>query len=800
MKIIGFNLAKTHYNLPLDNGGACLMVDGEIKMLINEERINRKQYADGFKKSIEYILNANGLKVSDIDLWVASSCLEVRRTSEYVAAQMKEFGFSVAKEKIVVNDHHLAHAYSAFFPSGFDESIVIVLDGDGNVIDETQEKTNDKNYWFNRIEHNSYYVVKGKEITFLEDDNIAAGENGFGGVYRYFTYFCGFPGYKYAGKLMGLSAYGYTRNRFKNLEVFNLGENGKVQCKIKDSDRLNSAKIVQDWFKSEGIEIEAQIKGQDITEDTEDAAYLIQRELDRVLLHKVKYLVKKTGIKKVCIAGGVGLNAVTNRYLLDNAGIEKIFIQPAAGDSGQCLGNAYYGCSMKDESNLQSKVISVYQGRVYSDSEILRVLESKKEYINFKKMPFDKLSAKIAGEIAKDKIVGWFQGGSETGPRALGNRSLLADPRDKHMKDILNLRVKHREYFRPFAPSMLAEDANRWFDCPVEMPYMIMNANVRKPKQLQAITHFDGSARVQTVTKEQNYRYYKVISDFKKISGVPVVINTSFNDNEAIVESPEDALNTFLRTGVDCLGIGDFYVEKKSNAIEKLRELDKVTSEWTKESAKVDKVQYVKNKVLNKRMLGALKEYKSKGWLFDYHAEWGEFANEASKLNYHVQAMNASHAMVLEARKKYKEPIFFSENEFSEIAPSLKNKFDIVVSNLWFSMVNNVQQKKLLGNYKKLMREDGVLIVTMGHPCFSMDQNSLVTKRSIPKNVKYNKEFNYEKTIHENGLRLTDTHRPLAYYTNLFAKNGLVIINIKESDTLNSSFNPDFIIFVLSKK
>lgn len=800
MKIIGFNLAKTHYGLPLDNGGACLMIDGEIKMLINEERLNRKQYSEGFKESIKYLLEANNLELDEIDLWVASSCLETKRTPEYVSTQMKQFGLSVPSEKILVNNHHLGHAFSAYYPSGFDEAIIMVLDGDGNVVDEAQEKTNDRNYWLNQAEHNSYYVAKGKEVTFLEDDKITAGENGFGGAYRYFTYFCGFPGYKYAGKLMGLSAYGYARNRFKDLEVFELGENGKVKCKVKDTDRIDSAKVIRDWFQAEGVEIEPQVKGQDITEDTEDVAYLIQRELDRALLYKVRYLVEKTGIKNLCIAGGVGLNAVTNRYLLDNAGIEKIFIQPAAGDSGQCLGNAYYGCKIKDTDNLQSKTISAYQGREYTDEQIMAALETKKEYISFKKMPFEKLSQKIAEEIAKDKIVGWFQGKSEIGPRALGNRSLLADPRDKHMKDILNLRVKHREYFRPFAPSVIAEDANKWFDCPIEMPYMIVNARVKKPKQLQAVTHFDGSARVQTVTKDQNYRYYKVISDFKKLSGVPVVIDTSFNDNESIVETPEDALNTFLRTGIDCLGIGDFYVVKKSSAVKKMNELDKVTSEWTKESSRVDKVQHVKNKVLNKKILEALKQYKNKGWLFDYHAEWGELANEASRLNYHVQAMNASHAMVLEARKKYKAPIFFSESEFNEIAMSLKNKFDVVVSNLWFSMVNNTQQKKLIANYKKLMRDDGILILTMGHPCFSMDANSLVTKRSIPKNVKYSKEFSYEKTIHENGLRLTDTHRPLSYYTSLFAKNGFVVRDIKESDTLRSSFNPDFIIFILSKK
>jgi len=800
MKIIGFNLAKTHFGLPLDNGGACLIVDGEVKMLINEERINRKQYSPGFHESIRYILRANNLKPNDIDYWVASSCLETKRTPEYVSVQLHSYGLKVPEEKILINDHHFSHACSAFYPSGFEDAIVMVLDGDGNIIGRQKKDTNEKNYWHNRTEHNSYYVAKGNDITLTDDDDITEGENGFGGAYRYFTYFCGFPGYKYAGKLMGLSAYGSQRDRFKKLHIFDLGEDGKISCSLKDTDRLNSALLVKEWFMSKGIQIEPQTIGAEITEDTEDAAYFIQKELDRALLHKVKFLIKKTGIKNLCIAGGVGLNAVTNRYLLDNTNLKNIFIQPASGDSGQCLGNAYYGCMMKDSKNLSHKPISVYKGREYSDAEIQKVLESKKEYIQYKKLPFDELSKKVAGMIAKDKIVGWFQGESEMGPRALGNRSLLADPRDKHMKDILNLRVKHREYFRPFAPSVLNENAHTWFDCPVEMPYMIMNAKVKKPMQLQAVTHHDGSARVQTVSKEQNYRYWSIISEFKKITGVPVVINTSFNDNEAIVETPEDALETFLRTGIDCLGIGDYYVEKRKGAQVKIAELDSITHDWATESSKTNTIQQIKNKVLNKKMLELVKENKPKGWVFDYHMDWGELANEISKAGYHVQAMHKSSSMVLNARERYKDPIYFTENEFQEIVPSLKSKFDVVVSNLWFAIVTNKDQKKLLANYKKLLKEDGIIVISFEHPAFSDDKESLVTRRTHPKGISYTKTYQYTKIIHENGLLIKDIHRPLEYYSNLFKKSGFVILDIKESETLQSNFNPDFIIFVLTKK
>lgn len=800
MKIIGFNLEKTHYGLPLDNGGACLIVDGEVKMLINEERINRKQYSAGFKESIKYILNANNLTVDEIDFWVSSSCLEEKRKPDYVAKQLLDNGFKVSSNKILVNGHHLGHAYSAYYPSGFKEAIIMVLDGDGNMIGSSSEEITPKDYWKHNYEHNSYFVAKGNEISFLEDDNTKVGENGFGGAYRYFTFFCGFPGYKYAGKLMGLSAYGSVRNKYKDIKVFDLYENGVVKCNLKNDEHGESSKAVEKWLESQGVYVKALNKGEEINEDIEDVAFLIQRELDRALLHKVKYLVKKTGIKNLCIAGGVGLNAVTNRYLLDNAGLDNIFIQPASGDSGQCLGNAYFGTHQMDKENIKRGEVSVYQGKEYSDDEIFKALEGKKEYLTFKKLPFEKLAVQTAKEIAKDKIIGWFQGRSEMGPRALGNRSLLADPRDKHMKDILNLRVKHREYFRPFAPSILEDQAKKWFDCPVVMPYMIMNANVLKLTKLGAVTHYDGSARVQTVNKNQNYRYYRVIEEFSKISGVPVVIDTSFNDNEAIVETPAHALDTYLRTGIDILVIGDYFVTKKKGAQSKIAELDKIVNGWTKELDKEGKIQEIKNKVLNKIVVNLVKKYYKKGWVFDYHSEWGELANEIAKLDYTVQAMNTSDSRVLSARKMFKKPIFFTEKEFNEIAPSLKNKFDVVVSNLWFSMVSGEQESKLLNNYKKLMNVSGKLIITMGHPCFTDDKESLVTRREIPKNFKYTKESKITKIVHENGLQFIDNHRPLSYYTNLFEKNGFIINVIKESDTLNTRMNPDFIIFVLSRK
>ncbi len=569
MNIIGLNLEKTEYGLPLDNGGVCLIQNGKVTSMINEERLNRKQYSPGYKQSLEYILKANDLNLSDINLFVASSCLEECRSVESIQKELEKNGFDVPREIIKVCDHHLSHAYTAFYPSEFNEAIIMVLDGDGNLNDGKMLRgTKNKNfYWKNRFDHQSYYIGKGKNITLLEKDESIVEKNGFGGAYRYFTFFCGFPGYRFAGKLMGLSAYGYKRNKHKNVKLFELGDNGKVQCLLPNLYHTDSPSAVKKWLKNNGVNVKLRKPGEKISKDIEDIAWLVQRELNEALVHKVKYLVAKTGIKNLCIAGGVGLNAVTNKEILDKTGIKNIYIQPATSDSGQCLGNAYFGMHQFDQENCKRKNLSVYQGRKYSNQEILAALKNR-DGLKFQKMSFDGLAKLAAQKVADNKIIGWFQGRSEIGPRALGNRSIIANPINKKMKAILNEKVKHRESFRPFAPSVLEEKANGWFAIDSRAPYMILNSQVIDSKKIPSVTHKDGSARLQTVNKKDNQKYHKLISEFEKITKVPVVINTSFNDNEAIVESPQDAIKTFMRTGIDFLFIGNYYVEKTKQSYE----------------------------------------------------------------------------------------------------------------------------------------------------------------------------------------------------------------------------------------
>jgi carbamoyltransferase len=557
MNIIGINLQSTIYGLELNDGGTCLMIDGKVHSMIAEERISRKRHDSGYKNSIPLLLGKANLKLKDIDLFVASSCLEKKRTKKSVQLELESNGFKIPLNKIMVCDHHMSHALTAYYPSGFDKALVIVMDGDGNAkcFDKNTTKTN---YWKNKFDHQSYYIADSKGVKLLEKDNIPAGENGLGGAYRYFTYFCGFPGNKYAGKLMGLSAYGSKRNTYGDLKLFYLDKNNQIRCTLPDENRFESQLVVEKWFKENNVKIKSQpFSKNTFDESIEDAAWFVQRELQEIIVKKINYLVKKTGIRNICIAGGVGLNAVANQYILENADIDGLFIQPACGDQGQCYGNAIYGALKHNE--IIDRKSRVYLGPKYSENEIENALVKFKDKIIFKKKSEDELLLHASNSIKSNKIISWFHGRSEIGPRALGHRSILANPINPKMKLILNKRIKHREHFRPFAPSVLLSESNKWFCLNKEASYMIINSVVKSNK-IPAVTHIDNSARVQTV---KCGKYERLIKCFQKLTGVPILLNTSFNDNEPIVETPEDAISTFLKTDLDFLYLENYVVRKK---------------------------------------------------------------------------------------------------------------------------------------------------------------------------------------------------------------------------------------------
>lgn len=555
MKIIGANFGETENGMLLNDGGICLLNDEKI-VITSEERITRKKYAGGFNKGLKRLLDSENLKIEDIDLFVFSSCCELPRK------QISIEKYNIPNEKIVyIPSHHLSHAYSTYFSSQFDEAIIMVIDNEGNIIKDLGKR----NFYDNELEHMTYYIGKQNKIEFLERDEVLPNQIGIGDAYRYFTHYIGFPSYVYAGKTMGLAPYG-SKEKYSNVKIFDFDEtSGKITCRIENMyENCNNAirKFFKDNYNIDIIGPRTPID--DITQEYADLAYLIQNELEEILIKKVKYLVKKTGIKKLCIAGGVGLNSVANARILKETGIEDIFIVPAAGDTGQCLGNVYYGYYNILKETKRIPFSSAYLGFSYNEKEIEKELKKNKNIKYTKYKEINELNKKVAKDLVDGKIIARFDGRSEFGPRALGNRSILMDPRKAENKDILNKRVKFRENFRPFAPSVLYEYSTEYFDLEQESPYMLLVAKVKRPEIIPAVTHVDTSARIQTVKKEDNYNYYDLINEFYMLTGVPVLLNTSFNINgEPIVETPEDALNSFMTTNIDKLAIGLYLVEKR---------------------------------------------------------------------------------------------------------------------------------------------------------------------------------------------------------------------------------------------
>lgn len=546
----------TQAGMKLNDGGACVINDGKI-YAVSEERVSRKKHDGGYEKSLPYCLQAAGIGYDDLDYVVVSSCCEKVLTKKPVIKNVPE-------EKVIIcPSHHLSHAYSTFMTSKFDEAIIMVIDNEGNILDDRDDLPFHKR----AMEHMTYYIGNKDGIHFLERENISTNAIGVGDAYRYFTHYLGFPSYTYAGKTMGLASYG-NKQKYAGLHLFEMDEDGQISCKI-ENDYFNCVpkveKILNSYENYQFPKPRLPIDG--LTQEHADLAMFIQSETERILIEKVKYLIKKTGIKKLCIAGGVGLNSVANGAILKNTNLEDIYILPAAGDSGQCLGDALYGYCLKNGHEKHFSINNDYLGKMYSDDEINDAINTfVNNHSNIELIRYDNeqdMLKAFAQIIADGKVTCRFNGRSEFGPRALGNRSILMDPRVAENKDILNSRVKFREAFRPFAPVVLYEDLKEYFNISFESPYMLIVADVLKPDEIPAVTHVDNSARVQTVKRSDSPGLYGIIEEFKKITGVPVILNTSFNiAGEAMVESPEDALNCFYKTDIDCIMIGNCIISK----------------------------------------------------------------------------------------------------------------------------------------------------------------------------------------------------------------------------------------------
>jgi carbamoyltransferase len=584
------------------DSAACILKDGEIVAAVQEERFTRKKHDPGFPHhAIKYCLKEANIAPTQIDnvVFYEKPFLKFERLLEtYLAFAPKGFtSFAQAmplwikdklfqksalnqelkfaldqnidwRERLLFSEHHLSHAASAFYPSPFNRAAVLTLDGVGE--------------WTTT----SVAVGRGSELKVLKEIHFP---HSLGLLYSAFTYYTGFKVNSGEYKVMGLAPYGEPR--YSDLikeKLITIASDGSFQLDMSYFDYATGLTMTNKKFNVlfGGPPRKPETE---LTQREMDLAASVQKVTEDIFISIAKGIAKETGEKNLCLAGGVALNCVANGILLREKVFDNIWIQPAAGDAGGALGAALsiWYLHYKKERNPSSNPDSMkgaFLGPAFEDNEIESKLKSCGAV--FKKLSEEDLIEKVASALATEKAIGWMQGRMEFGPRALGARSIIADPRSPSMQKQLNLKVKYRESFRPFAPSVLHDDVNDWFEHESDSPYMLFVADVQKDKRrkmtiseeklfgidklniprstVPAITHIDYSARIQTVHEETNSKYHAVISKFKEKTGCPLVVNTSFNvRGEPIVCSPEDAFKCFMGTELDVLAIGNYLLLKE---------------------------------------------------------------------------------------------------------------------------------------------------------------------------------------------------------------------------------------------
>ncbi len=569
------------------DASAAIVVDGQLIAAAEEERFSRIKHAAGFpRRAIAYCLQAAGAKPQEIDHLALARDPKARLVKKLLyAARLprlalerlgawKKFATiqeqlagafdidpAAIKAQIHRVEHHQAHLASSFLVSPFDQAAVLSVDGLGDFA-STMWGTGD----------GAKLNVQGS-IAF---------PHSLGIYYTALSQFLGFWKYGDEYKVMGLGAYGAPayREEFKKLVKLNGAMGFQLGLDYFSHHRSGpemtwdeGEPVLGKVFGDKLAELLGPPRGRDdaIEQRHYDIAASLQLRLEEAMLHQVTQLYQVTGRTKLCLAGGVAYNCVANARILRDTPIEEIYVAPAAGDAGLAIGAAFYVWHQLLGQPRSFAMTHAYWGPEYSSAQCRQLLEAQTVPGEFcvKELSGAELARYVAAKIAAGKIVGWFQGRMEWGPRALGNRSILVDPRNPRMKDILNRRIKHRESFRPFAPSILAERVSDYFEQSHPSPFMLMAYAVKPDKRsaIPAPTHVDGTGRLQTVERETNPAYWQLIHEFDKLTGVPVLLNTSFNDNEPVVCQPSEALDCFRRTEMDLLVLGNFVIEKKTFAI-----------------------------------------------------------------------------------------------------------------------------------------------------------------------------------------------------------------------------------------
>jgi carbamoyltransferase len=582
MNILGINAYH-------GNASAAIVCDGKLIAAVEEERFNRVKYAAGFPAAaIRYCLKEAGLTLADIDhVGVPRDPYARLFTKLYYAVRMPSFArerfkvisrftgipaalahaFETDPAKLKASfhrvEHHQAHLASTFFVSPFEEAALLSADGLGDFA---------SSMW-----------GRGRGNR-MEIDGAVAFPHSLGLYYSAVTQYLGFRKFGDEYKVMGLAAYGQPAQleafrdivRFSpnggefgfrlGLEYFTHHKTGP-EMSWAESDESPVLGILFSDAMAGKLGAPARRSEDPLEQRHRDLAASLQARLEEVYLGMLKKLAAKTGAKAVCLAGGVAFNCVANGKIFDSTPFEKVYVHPAAGDAGLAVGAAYFVWHQLLGKPRSFVMDHAYWGPGYRPEEITAAIGSSpvsQGGYTLTELPEGELMRRTAAIIAEGKILGWYQGRAEWGPRALGNRSIVADARRAEMKETLNRRIKHREIFRPFAPSILAEKTGEWFEKSHPSPFMNLAYSVRpeKREKIPAPTHVDGTGRLQTVTQEANPRYHALIAEFERQTGVPVVLNTSFNDNEPIVCRPEEALDCFVRTQMDALVLGDILITR----------------------------------------------------------------------------------------------------------------------------------------------------------------------------------------------------------------------------------------------
>ena len=574
MLILGLNMFHA-------DASATIVVDGEVKFAIAEERLNRHKHFGGFPSlAVKACLDAVGAKISDVEhvaVGQDSDANLAKKVKYALANPAKILNFiRLRQRKEVMRDvrsllakamdvdssqlrfqehhleHHIAHIASAYYCSPWEKAAGFSYDGSGDFVSTMMAR------------------CEGNEIEVLDRVFLP---HSLGSLYTMICEFIGYTKYGDEGKVMGLAPYG-RETYCGQISKMALPRNGGFQLDLSYFKPLGSNQGMQvlpdgtvrlaRHFSDRMEELfgEPRKPYSEIAQRDMDLAFALQQRFEEIFFHLLKQLHARFPVEELAMAGGCALNSVANGKIFDRSPFQKTYLQPAAGDEGLAIGAALHTYHSVLKQSRRHELKHSYLGPEFSDSRIQSALE--KAGLTARKLSHEILLQETAERIAAGNVVGWFQGRMEWGPRALGNRSIVAHPGLPNMKDVLNARIKHREWFRPFAPSILAEYQHDYFEHDHPSPFMLHVYRIRpeKRKELCAVNHVDDTGRLQTVTREENAMYYDLISAFHRRTGIPVILNTSFNENEPIVCTPEEAIDCFQRTRMDVLAIGPFLVRK----------------------------------------------------------------------------------------------------------------------------------------------------------------------------------------------------------------------------------------------